>query len=220
MYTPDGIKLSLTLDGAKVNVELISAETINSKNAKEKLKKFNGIIVPGGFGKRAVEGKMATITYARENNVSFLGICLGMQLASIEYAKNVLGLKDANSTEFNPQTKNPIFKIMKEDQEIGGTLRLGEYEAKLKKNTLVHNIYKQDIIKERHRHRYEFNNDFINKYDDNFIFSGINPQNNLVEFIEIKNHKFFIATQAHPEFKTYVGKISPLFIEFINSTLK
>ncbi len=215
---------SLELTGyknnVKINIELISAEDINSKNAKNKLEKLNGIIVPGGFGKRAIEGKIASIKFVRENDIPFLGICLGMQLATIEYARNVLELKDANSTEFDPKTTNPIFKIMKEDEQIGGTLRLGDYEAKLKKGTLVHKVYKEDIIKERHRHRYEFNNDYLNRYDDNFIFSGINPQNNLVEFIEIKNHKFFIATQSHPEFKTYVGKISPLFNEFINSILK
>ena len=190
---------------------------------KETFKDIDGILVPGGFGSRGIEGKIVAINYARINNIPFLGICLGMQLAVIEFARNVCGIRDANSTEFAPTTKNPIIDLMADQKSIinmGGTLRLGNYECKIERGTLAYKDYKQTTILERHRHRYEFNNKYRQILEKNgMVFSGINEKANLVEIIELPNHKHFIACQFHPEFKSRPTKAHPLFMSFIKSSI-
>ncbi len=216
---------SLNHAGYNNNVK-VTIRPIDSSDLKEDITLLNNldaILVPGGFGNRGVTGKLKAIQYARENNIPFLGICFGMQLATIEYARNVLKIVDANSTELDINTNEPLFDYLPEQYKginIGGTLRLGAYDCKLKENTLAHSLYKESNISERHRHRYEFNNQYLSKFDNNFIFSGINEDSNLVEVIELKNHKFFIACQYHPEFKSRPLKPHPLFDGFIKSTLK
>mgnify|MGYP001608779266 CR=1 FL=1 len=210
----------------------VSAEDFENSPASgmEKLKnldKFDGIIVPGGFGGRGIEGKIKTIEYCRKNKIPFLGLCLGMQLAVIEFARNVCLLKDANSTEFNEKTQNPVIDIMAEQKELlkeknyGGTMRLGSYKCRLKAGTLSLKAYGQRMISERHRHRYELNNKYRNVLEKNgMLMAGINPQKNLVEIIELPSHPFFAATQFHPEFKSRPLKPHPLFLEFIKSANK
>ena len=210
----------------KVNINWIDSEKLEDSkvNLNEVFKNSKGIIVPGGFGSRGIEGKIKAIKYARENNVPFLGLCLGMQLAVIEFARNVCKLKNASSTEFNPTCEHPIIDLMADQKSIvnmGGTLRLGNYECTLKKDTLAYKDYKCDKISERHRHRYEFNN----KYKDilekkGMVFSGINDKANLVEIIELPNHKHFIASQFHPEFKSRPTRPHPLFDSFIKASLE
>ena len=191
---------------------------------KEYLGDVNGIIVPGGFGKRAIEGKIRAITYARENNIPFLGLCLGMQLATIEFARNVCDMADANSTEMDPYTKFPVIDYLPgqyEGIDMGGTLRLGLYNCYIKENTLAHKAYGKTVIQERHRHRYEFMNEYKEVLEKcGLVFSGTNPENNLVEMIELKDHKFFIGTQFHPEFLSRPQRSHPLFREFIKACLK
>ncbi len=210
----------------KVNIDWVDSETLEKDNisVKERLKKADGILVPGGFGSRGIEGKIKAINYARTNNVPFLGICLGMQLAVIEFARNVCHLKDANSTEFNPLTKNPIIDLMADQKSIinkGGTLRLGNYECTLKKGTLAYEDYKKDKIYERHRHRYEFNNEYKELLELNgMVFSGINEEANLVEIIELPKHPHFIASQFHPEFKSRPTHAHPLFTSFIKASIE
>jgi CTP synthase len=193
----------------------------------EKLKNFEGIIIPGGFGSSGVEGKILAIKYARENNLSFLGLCLGMQLAVIEFARNVCGLKNANSTEMDPKTEYPVIDMLLEQKKIigenryGGTMRLGSYPAQLKKGTKVYDLYgKKDLVNERHRHRYEVNPAFIPKLEEKgIVFSGASPDRKLMEFLELPKHKFFVATQAHPEFTSRFGKPNPLFYGFVKSLI-
>lgn len=208
----------------KVNIDLVNCEEITNLNVEEKLKKYNGILVPGGFGNRGIEGKIEAIRYARENNIPFLGICLGMQMAVIEFAKNVLKLEDVNSAELNENCKNPVIHIMEEQKDVskkGGTMRLGAYLCKIKQDTLAHKIYGQDVISERHRHRYEFNNDYKDVLEKNgLICSGTSPDGSLVEIVEIPSHKFFIAGQFHPEFKSRPDRPAPLFVHFIKATLE
>ena len=205
----------------KIVINWVDSEDLEKENVnlKEIFKNSKGILVPGGFGNRGIEGKIKAINYARINNVPFLGICLGMQLAVIEFARNVLGLKDATSTEFDPTTKNPIIDLMSDQKSIvnmGGTLRLGNYECKIKEGTLAHAAYKEINILERHRHRYEFNNKYMEEIEKaGMTISGINEKANLVEIIEIKNHKHFIAGQFHPEFKSRPTRPHPLFDSFI-----
>ncbi len=208
---------------AKINIKWINAGELIEGNIDDYLGDVDGIIVPGGFGKRAIEGKIKAITFARENNVPFLGLCLGMQLATIEYARNVCNMKDANSTEMDPKTKYPIIDYLPEQYEgidMGGTLRLGLYNCNIKENTLAYKAYGKKEIRERHRHRYEFRNEFKDILEKcGLVFSGINLENNLVEMIEIKDHKFFIATQFHPEFLSRPQRAHPLFREFISAIL-
>lgn len=209
-------------NNCKVEVEWIQSE--NLENDKEKLKNIAGIIVPGGFGERGIEGKINVIKIARENNIPFLGLCLGMQCAVIEFARNVIGLEDANSTEFDKNCKNPVIDIIpdkKNLKEIGGTLRKGLYKCEILPETLAYKIYKKKLIEERHRHRYEFNNKYrkiFAKYG--MVFSGINREQNLVEIIELPGHPFFIGVQFHPEFKSRVQKAHPLFKAFIKASIK
>ena len=205
----------------KVNIKLIDSESINSDNAKEKFKEIQGIIVPGGFGNRGIEGKIETIKFARENNIPFLGICLGMQMAVVEFSRNVLGLKDANSTEFCENTQNPVIHIMEEQKGIdikGGTMRLGAYPCILKEGTMAKELYKEEKISERHRHRFEYNNEYKEKLETaGLICSGTSPDGKLVEIVEYRKHPYFIASQFHPELKSRPNRPSPLFVGLVKA---
>ena len=205
----------------KVNIKLIDSETINSENVSKKLSDLDGIIVPGGFGNRGIEGKIETIRYARENNIPFLGICLGMQMTVVEFARNVLGLKDANSTEFSKTTKNPVIHIMEDQKEIdkkGGTMRLGAYPCILKDGTMAKELYGVEKIQERHRHRFEYNNDYKERLEKaGLICSGTSPDGKLVEIVELKNHPYFIAGQFHPELKSRPNRPAPLFVGLVRA---
>ncbi len=207
----------------KVEVDLVDAEKINRENVKEKLSKYDGIIVPGGFGTRGIEGKIETIKYARENNVPFLGICLGMQMAVVEFARDVLGLKDANSAEFDENTENPVIHIMEEQKDVdkkGGTMRLGAYPCVIKEGSLASKVYGKKEISERHRHRYEFNNDYRERLEEaGLTVSGTSPDGNLVEIVEIKNHPYFIAGQFHPELKSRPNRPAPLFVGLVKACI-
>ncbi len=208
----------------KVNVKMIHSEHINKTNGAEILKGLNGILVAPGFGERGIEGKIEAIKYARENKIPFFGICLGMQCAVIEFGRNVLGYKSAHSTEMNPDTKYPVIDLMEEQKKIkgmGGTMRLGKYPCKLKKSTHVYNIYQTLNISERHRHRYEFNNEYLSEFEEaGMTAAGINPNENLVEIIEITDHPWFIGIQFHPEYKSTVAKPHPLFVDFVKAAME
>jgi CTP synthase len=210
-------------NNAKVKIKKIDSEEIEKSGAEKFLDGVSGILVPGGFGTRGVEGKIKAIKYARQNNIAYLGLCLGMQCAVIEFARNVCGLYFANSTEFKKNTKHPVISLLEEQKKIkdlGGTMRLGIYNCKIKKNTLAFRIYKKTIISERHRHRYEFNNRYKKILEKKgMVFSGIYQKEYLVEIIELKDHPFFIAVQFHPEFKSKPDKAHPLFREFIKAAL-
>ena len=205
----------------KVNVHPIHSEFINSQNVKEKLNSYDGILVAPGFGERGVEGKIEAIRHVRTNNIPFFGICYGMQIAVIEFARNVLKIKDANSTEVNPKTKNPVIDLMHDQKNIinkGGTMRLGAWNCKLVKESLCYSIYKNENIQERHRHRYEFNNKYLHEFDRNGLVAiGKNSDTGLVEAIEIKDHPWFIGVQFHPEYKSTVSSPHPLFVSFLNA---
>ena len=209
---------------ARVTIKKIDSEDIEKHGAANSLSNVAGILVPGGFGYRGIEGKIAAIRFARENKTPFLGLCLGMQCAVVEFARNACGLKDANSTEFNKDTKYPVINLLKEQRDIknmGGTMRLGAYPCRVKKGSIAYKAYKKSIIYERHRHRYEFNNiyrDLLEK--KGIIFSGIYLKKDLVEIMEIKKHPYFIAVQFHPEFKSKPDKPHPLFRDFIAAALK
>lgn len=211
-------------NNAKIEISWIHSEEVTDENAKEVLKDMDGILVPGGFGDRGIEGKISAIKYARENNVPFLGICLGMQLAVIEYARNVLGIKDAHSSELNPLTENPVIDLMPEQydvEDMGGTMRLGLYPCKITKDSKAFDAYGEELIYERHRHRYEFNNQYREKLIQmGLVISGLSPDERLVEIVEIKDHPFFVAAQFHPEFKSRPTRSHPLFREFIKSSIK
>ncbi|MCD4747603.1 MAG: CTP synthase, partial [Bacteroidales bacterium] len=205
----------------KVNINLIHSEDIKTTSVNKLLLKLNGILVAPGFGKRGIEGKIIAIKYARENKIPFLGICLGMQCAVIEFGRNILNLDDAHSTEINPRTKHPVIDIMEDQKKIsgmGGTMRLGAYPCKIKRGTKVYEVYQTTNISERHRHRYEFNNKYLNEYEQaGMIASGINPKENLVEIIELKQHPWFVGIQFHPEFKSTVANPHPLFVGFVKA---
>ena len=215
----------------KVNLVRIESDNLKKSEIKSKLKNVSGILIPGGFGKRGTEGKIASIKYARENKIPFLGICFGMQMAVIEFARNKLKMKKATSSEFG-FSKASIVGLMNEwikegktvqgtDKNLGGTMRLGLYEAKLKENSIISKIYKSKSIKERHRHRYEVNINFMNEFEKNgMIFSGLSPDGKLPEIIELKNHPWFIGVQFHPEFKSRPLSPHPLFSSFIKATKK
>ncbi len=210
---------------AKAEIQFIETTDINSmKDVKEKLYGVSGIIVPGGFGSRGIEGKIKVIEYARKNNIPFLGLCYGLQLAVVEFARNVCGLKDANTTEVDEKTKNPVVDILPEQKNVtekGATMRLGKYKAVLKANTKVSKLYDSDVAFERHRHRYEVNpeyHDILKKHG--LTFSGTSEDKRLVEFIELDDHPYFVATQAHPEFKSRLIKPAPLFFGFLQACVK
>lgn len=208
-------------NNVKVSIKYIDSETITNENAKEKLKDLDGIIVPGGFGNRGIEGKIQTIKYARENKIPFLGICLGMQMAVVEFARDVLKLEDVNSEEFEPECKNPVIHIMTDQKVItkkGGTMRLGSYPCQIKEGTLAYKIYKEKNINERHRHRFEYNNDYREEMEKaGLTISGTSPDGSLVEIVEITDHPFFIAGQFHPEFKSRPDRPAPLFVELVKA---
>ncbi|MFU0800111.1 MAG: CTP synthase [Xylanivirga thermophila] len=207
-----------------VKIKWIHAEEVEDTNVKTLLEDVDGILVPGGFGDRGIEGKICAIRYARENKIPYFGICLGMQTAVIEFARNVAGLKDANSTEFDPDTEYPVIDIMqsqKDVEEKGGTMRLGAYPCHIKDNTLAKAAYNEDIINERHRHRYEFNNNFSDVLSNNgLIISGMSPDNKLVEMVELKDHPWFVGVQFHPEFKSRPNRPHPLFRDFIGAAVE
>ena len=210
-------------NGVKVKVKLIDAEKITAENAKEMLAECKGIVVPGGFGNRGIEGKIQTIKYARENKVPFLGICLGMQMAVVEFARDVLNLKDANSEEFDEICENPVIHIMYDQKDVtkkGGTMRLGSYPCMIKNGSLAEKVYKTNEIAERHRHRFEYNNAYREEMEKNgLMVSGTSPDGKLVEIVEIKDHPYFIACQFHPEFKSRPDKPAPLFVNLVKMSM-
>ena len=202
----------------KVNLDLIWIDSDNYEI--DDLENLNGVVVPGGFGYRGIEGKIGAIEYLRKNKIPFLGICLGLQCAVIEFARNVCGISDANSSEFSQTTKNPVIDLLPnqdlESDDIGASMRLGTYPCKIKRNTFADDIYNNEIIYERHRHRYEVNNKFRNELESKgLIFSGLSPDEDLVEMIEIKDHPYFVASQFHPEFKSRPWDPAPMFNSFI-----
>ncbi len=214
----------------KVNIKWISSEELENDTYEEILNNYrenevlDGILIPGGFGERGVDGKVNAVKYARENKIPFLGICLGMQCAVIEFARNVCDLKNANSTEFDEGTPYPVIDLLPEQREIdekGGTMRLGAYDAILKEGTLAHKLYGKTEVSERHRHRYEVNPEYHKILEENgLVISGTSPDGTLAEFIEFPNHPYYIATQAHPEFKSRPNKPHPLFDGFVKASLK
>ena len=208
-------------NNVKVEISYVDSEKITNKNAKENLQEYNAILVPGGFGDRGIEGMIATIKYARENNVPFLGICLGMQMAVVEFARNVLGIKDANSEEFASESENQVIHIMDEQKDIdkkGGTMRLGAYPCILKKGTKAQELYGKVEISERHRHRFEYNNKYKEQMEKaGLICSGTSPNGKLVEIVELQNNSYFIAGQFHPEFKSRPNRPHPLFVGLIRA---
>jgi CTP synthase len=208
----------------KVNIKWISSEDIEASNVNEVLEDLDGILVAPGFGERGIEGKIQAIRYVRENKIPFFGICLGMQCAVVEFSRNVLKLPQAASTEMNPKSPDPVIDLMEDQKNIkdmGGTMRLGAYPCTLKKGTKAHAIYGKTKISERHRHRYEFNNQYLEDLESaGMTAAGINPATNLVEMIELKDHPWFVGTQFHPELRSTVQNPHPLFVKFVEATLK
>ena len=208
----------------KVTIEWIHSESISDDNVNEKFKNLLGILVAPGFGQRGIEGKISAIKYARENKIPFLGVCLGMQCAVSEFARNVLGLKDANSTEMDLTTTNPVIDLLETQKKIinkGGTMRLGSYPCNLLEGTKAMGIYKQQKINERHRHRYEFNNNYLADFEKaGMTASGINPDGGLVEIVELQNHPWFVGVQFHPEYKSTVAMPHPLFESFVKAAIE
>ena len=207
----------------KVKVESIHSEYLTPKNVAKKLGHLHGVLVAPGFGERGIEGKIEAVRYVREHNIPFFGICLGMQMAVIEYSRNVLGLKNANSTEMDADTEHPVIDLMESQKTItdkGGTMRLGAWDCKLTEGSLAKGIYKTENIKERHRHRYEFNNVYQKQIEEaGMIATGFNPDTNLVEIVEIPTHNWFVGVQYHPEYKSTVANPHPLFVAFVKAAL-
>jgi len=209
---------------ADIDIDWINAEHVTKENVQELLQDADGILVPGGFGDRGIEGKILATQYAREQKVPFFGICLGMQVASIEFARNVLGWDDAHSSEINEETTHPVIDLLPEQKDVedlGGTLRLGLYPCKLKEETRAYEAYQDEVIYERHRHRYEFNNQYRQEMENaGFIFSGTSPDGRLVEIVELKDHPWFVASQFHPEFISRPTRPQPLFREFVGASIR
>jgi len=209
--------------GAQVSIEWIQAEDVEGLLTAGRLHDLDGIVIPGGFGERGVEGKIAAAGYAREHDIPCLGLCLGMQVMTIEFARNALGLSGAHSSEFDPQTPHPVINLMESQQDVtdmGGTMRLGAYIAELQEGSQVAEIYGRSVVSERHRHRYEFNERYRSRFDGSgFVCSGTSPDGHLVEFIELEGHPFWIGTQAHPEFKSRPDRPAPLFRSFVGAAL-
>ncbi|MFO7933908.1 MAG: CTP synthase [Bacteroidales bacterium] len=209
------------MNGVKVEVACIHSEMISGENVEQELEGYDGIVVAPGFGDRGIDGKILSVRYARKNRVPFFGICLGLQCAVVEFARNVLGYTDAHSTEMTNITKHPVIDLMEEQKgvtEKGGTMRLGGYACALKKGSRVQLAYNADLVRERHRHRYEFNNDFLEEYEKHgMISTGINPESGLVEIMELNDHPWFVGTQFHPEYRSTVLNPHPLFIAFIKA---
>jgi len=223
----EALKSAGYANNVEIKIESIAAEDLEKQNKKEwdKLKTMNGLVVPGGFGLRGIEGKIKAVKYARENKIPFLGLCMGMQIAVIEFARNILKTEDVNSTEINPQTKHPVIYLIPEqikkmkDKDYGASMRLGAYPCVLSKNSLAYKIYKQKEISERHRHRYEFNNEYQEILEKAGLkITGTSPDGKLVEIIELEDHPWFIGVQFHPEFKSRPLKAHPLFRDFIKAT--
>lgn len=211
-------------NGVEVDIKWIQSEELNDENCKEYLHDVDGILVPGGFGKRGLEGKISAIRYARENKIPFFGIALGMQLAVIEFARNVIGLEGAHGTEWEPDTPYPVIDLMPEQKDVealNGKMRLGLYPCKIAEGTLAREIYHDEIIYERHRHKYEVNNEYRKILTDNgLVISGLSPDERLVEMIELKDHPWFIGVNFHPEYKSRPTNAHPLFREFIKAVKK
>jgi CTP synthase len=212
------------LNNARVNVTCLHSEMISPETIEEDLSGFDGILVAPGFGDRGIDGKIFSVRYARENRIPFLGICLGLQCAVIEFARNVIGYNDAHSTEMTNITRHPVIDLMEEQKGItmkGGTMRLGGYECELIPNSRSYSIYKEKSIRERHRHRYEFNNDFLEEFEKHgMMAAGINPESGLVEIMEQPGHPWFVGTQFHPEYRSTVLNPHPLFVDFVKAALK
>jgi CTP synthase len=210
--------------GASVEIDWIQAEEVEGLLAAGRLSELDGMVIPGGFGIRGVEGKIAAAAFARENKLPCLGLCLGMQVMTIEYARHVLGMTDAHSTEFDPSTQHPVIDIMNDQRDVtdkGGTMRLGAYYAVLEPGSKVANAYGETVVSERHRHRYEFNSQYRTRFEaSGFVCSGTSPDRRLVEFIELKDHPFWVGTQAHPEFKSRPDRPHPLFREMMRASLE
>ena len=208
----------------KVNVRWIHSEDLTSGNIAEHLKGLNGILVAPGFGDRGIEGKIKAVQYARENNIPFFGICLGMQMAVVEFSRNVLGYKDASSTEMNENCAHPVINLMEDQKDVtkkGGTMRLGAWDCEISKESNVFKAYNKTKISERHRHRYEFNNEYLEQLRANGMkTTGVNPKTKLVEIVEIPNHPWFVGVQYHPEYKSTVLNPHPLFVDFVKATLQ
>ena len=208
-------------NGAKVKIDWVDSEELTEENAPERLKEADGIIVPGGFGIRGIEGMITAARYARENGVPYFGICLGMQIAAIEFARHVLGYEDAHSSEFDPESTHPVIDLMPDQQgnvPKGGTMRLGAYPCVTGEETRLREIYGEDMIYERHRHRYEFNNAYRKEYSDHgMVLSGLSPDGRLCEAMELRDHPFYVGVQYHPEFKSRPNKAHPLFRTFIQA---
>jgi CTP synthase len=210
--------------GAKVEIDWIQAEEVEGLLAAGRLADLDGMVIPGGFGVRGVEGKIAAAEYARVNKVPCLGLCLGMQVMTIEFARHVLGMSDAHSTEFDPSSTHPVIDIMSDQRDVtdkGGTMRLGAYYAVLQPGSKVANAYGEPVVSERHRHRYEFNSQYRARFESSgFLCSGTSPDKRLVEFIELIDHPFWVGTQAHPEFKSRPDRPHPLFRDLIGASLE
>ena len=208
----------------KVNVHSIHSEHLQAQEVEEKLKGLDGILVAPGFGERGIEGKIDAIRYARENKIPFFGICLGMQMAVIEHARNVMGLADANSTEMNTACAHPVIGLMEDQKEVthkGGTMRLGAWKCDLLPNSIVAEVYGEKTIDERHRHRFELNNEYKKALEDSGLkATGVNPDTGLVEIVENNDHPWFVGVQYHPEYKSTVLNPHPLFVAFISAALQ
>jgi CTP synthase len=219
----EALRHSAIATGTKLDLKWVNSEDLEAHGAAKYLSDVQGILVPGGFGVRGVQGKIAAIEYAREQRIPFLGLCLGMQAATIEWAQNVAKLDRANSSEFDADTPNPVINLLPEQQDVvnlGGTMRLGLYACRLEENTLAHKLYQQGVVYERHRHRYEFNNAYRNLFlQSGYVISGTSPDTRLVEIIELPNHPFFIGTQFHPEFQSSPSLPHPLFTGFMSAAL-
>jgi CTP synthase len=207
----------------RVKINCFHSEEIDENNIKDLLGEQDGIIVAPGFGDRGIDGKIAAAKYCRENHIPFFGICLGLQCAVVEFARNVLGYPKAHSTEIDPDTPQPVIDLMEEQKKItekGGTMRLGAYSCNIREGTRVHTAYEKTFIRERHRHRYEFNNEYLEEFDKNgMIASGMNPDSQLAEIMEITDHPWFIGVQFHPEYSSTFMKPHPLFIHFVKAAL-
>ena len=220
----EALKHGAVANHAQVHIKWVDSETVTPENAAQLLGGVSGILVPGGFGDRGIEGKINAIRYAREHQIPFLGLCLGMQLSIVEFARNVLGLKDAHSAELDPSTSHPVIHLMPDQdgiEDIGGTLRLGSYPCILDQTSRSYALYGEKTIHERHRHRYEVNNDYRRLLTENgMLLSGLSPDNRIVEMVELPDHPWFIGTQAHPELKSRPNRPHPLFHGFIGAALK
>lgn len=212
------------VNNAKVKLKWVDSENVKPGNQAEIFADVNGILIPGGFGERGIEGKLAAIQYARESGLPFFGICLGLQCAIIEFARNVCGLNDANSSEFDPNSPHQVIHIMesqKSVKDMGGTMRLGTYPCVIEENTLAYQAYEETLISERHRHRYEVNNDYRTiLLEHGIVFSGVSPDGSLIEMIELRDHPYFLGCQFHPELKSRIMRAHPLFVSFVKAALK